>query len=251
MLIDWFTVVAQIVNFLLLVALLKHFLWTRLIKAIDDREKRIAGRLAEAEEKNHQAEQTIESARALAAEEERQRAALLAQAQRDAEEMRMRAIREARESVQQLERKWLDELDREKAAFAAEARRRTITRILAVIRRALADLACADLQSCTVRVFIDKLHSLDPAALHEISSGGQLKVLSAADLPEDQRGAIRQVLGNAPLEFVRDPDLSWGIELRAGGRKIGWNIDSYLDSLQNNLSEVLAHPPESALQTVT
>ena len=27
MLIDWFTVVAQIVNFLVLVALLKHFLW--------------------------------------------------------------------------------------------------------------------------------------------------------------------------------------------------------------------------------
>ncbi len=31
MLIDWFTVVAQIINFLVLVALLKHFLWGRLV----------------------------------------------------------------------------------------------------------------------------------------------------------------------------------------------------------------------------
>ena len=32
MLIDWFTVVAQIVNFLVLVALLKHFLYGRLVR---------------------------------------------------------------------------------------------------------------------------------------------------------------------------------------------------------------------------
>ena len=47
MLIDWFTVVAEIVNFLILVALLKRFLWGRLVQAIDEREKRISGRLAE------------------------------------------------------------------------------------------------------------------------------------------------------------------------------------------------------------
>ena len=51
MLIDWFTVVAQIVNFLILVALLKHFLYGPLVRAIDAREERIAARLAEAERK--------------------------------------------------------------------------------------------------------------------------------------------------------------------------------------------------------
>jgi F-type H+-transporting ATPase subunit b len=38
--IDWFTLVAQIANFLILVALLKHFLYNRIIKAMDEREKR-------------------------------------------------------------------------------------------------------------------------------------------------------------------------------------------------------------------
>src|SRR5581483_2398664 len=115
---------AQIVNFLVLVVLLKHFFWGRLIKSIDDREKRISTCLAAADEKNRQADQAIRQAHQLAAEEECQRAALLAEAQRQAEELRTRAIREARESVQQLEQKWLEELDREKAAFAADARRR-------------------------------------------------------------------------------------------------------------------------------
>ena len=47
MLIDWFTVLAQIVNFLILVALMKRFLYGPLIAAIDAREQSIAARLAE------------------------------------------------------------------------------------------------------------------------------------------------------------------------------------------------------------
>ena len=50
MLIDWFTVVAQIVNFLVLVLLMKYFLYGRLIRTIDERQKRIVARFAEAEE---------------------------------------------------------------------------------------------------------------------------------------------------------------------------------------------------------
>ena len=60
MLIDWFTVIAQIVNFLILVALLKHFLWGRLVRVIDDREQRVATQVAEAEKKNKTAEQKLE-----------------------------------------------------------------------------------------------------------------------------------------------------------------------------------------------
>ena len=52
MLIDWFTVIAQAVNFLILVALLKHFLWGRLVRVIDEREQRVATQVAEAEKKN-------------------------------------------------------------------------------------------------------------------------------------------------------------------------------------------------------
>ena len=42
MTIDWFTVGAQIVNFIVLVWLLKRFLYKPVLAAIDAREKRIA-----------------------------------------------------------------------------------------------------------------------------------------------------------------------------------------------------------------
>ena len=51
MLINWFTVVAQAINFLILVWLLKRFLYKPILQAIDEREKRIATQLADAEDK--------------------------------------------------------------------------------------------------------------------------------------------------------------------------------------------------------
>ena len=61
MLINWFTVIAQIVNFLILVFLLKYFLYDRIVKAMDEREQRIQLRLKEAEEKKQEADQEARS----------------------------------------------------------------------------------------------------------------------------------------------------------------------------------------------
>ncbi|HVX26062.1 MAG TPA: hypothetical protein VHB70_06955 [Parafilimonas sp.] len=46
--IDWFTVLAQVINFLVLVFLLKRFLYKPVLNAIDTREKRIAAQLNDA-----------------------------------------------------------------------------------------------------------------------------------------------------------------------------------------------------------
>lgn len=256
MLIDWFTVLAQIVNFLVLVALLKHFFFGRLIEAIDSREQRIAARLAQAEEKKREADLAAERLQSEIQEESRKRATLLAEAQRDADETRARMVREARASVQALERKWMDELEREKSVYLGEVRRRSAAQILAVIRRALADLACTDLETCAARVFINKLRDLDAASLRDISAGGEVKVLMAMDLSADERREIRDAiaarLGSEPLlEFVRAPELAWGIELRAGGRRIGWSSDSYLESLEQNLREALDQQAENIPQAVS
>ena len=56
MLIDWFTVGAQALNFLILVWLMKRFLYKPILHAIDEREKRIAAELADADKKKAEAQ---------------------------------------------------------------------------------------------------------------------------------------------------------------------------------------------------
>jgi F-type H+-transporting ATPase subunit b len=46
--INWFTFIAQIINFLILVWLLRHFLYKPILNAVDEREKKIAGQLKDA-----------------------------------------------------------------------------------------------------------------------------------------------------------------------------------------------------------
>jgi hypothetical protein len=80
MLIDWFTVGAQVINFLVLVWLLKRFLYRPILDAIDAREQRIAAELADADAKRAEAKQERETFQHKNEEFDEQRAALLAQA---------------------------------------------------------------------------------------------------------------------------------------------------------------------------
>jgi F-type H+-transporting ATPase subunit b len=248
MLIDWFTVIAQIVNFLVLVALLKHFLWGRLVQAIDQREQRMEKRLAEAEEKNKGAEQSMAQARARMIEQDRQVEAILEQAKRTAGEKRDEMIRVARDDVRGLETRWHEDLDRERQGFLDDLRRRAAGEILAVVRRALADLACTDIQRCAVQVFLEKLRSFDPVALADLRNG-DLVLASALELPPEMqqeiRMALRERLGtDVSLRFELAPAMAWGIELRGNGRRIGWNSEAYIESLEESLKEALEHQAE-------
>src|SRR5579864_8886459 len=132
MLIDWFTVAAQLVNFVVLVGLMKYFLFGRLVHAMDAREQRIVARLAEAEENNRAAEQQVSAARAETASIQAQHDQMISAAREEAEREHKQLLQTARDSVEALEIKWREDLEREKSAFLEEIRTRAANEILAI-----------------------------------------------------------------------------------------------------------------------
>lgn len=110
MLVDWFTLVAQIVNFLILVWLLKRFLYKPVLHAIDEREKRIARELADAAAKQTEARKERDEFQHKNEEFARQRAALLSQAMDEAKTERQRLFEEARQAASALSAKRQDTL---------------------------------------------------------------------------------------------------------------------------------------------
>ena len=105
MLIDWFTVIAQVVNFLILVWLLKRFLYKPILGAIDAREQRIAKELADADAKKEEAKKEREEFQHKNEELDRQRAALLDKATEEVKAERRRLLDEARQAADQLSAK--------------------------------------------------------------------------------------------------------------------------------------------------
>src|SRR5665811_350511 len=92
MLIDWFTVGAQVLNFLILVWLLKRFLYKPILAAIDAREKLIAAELADAAAKKADAQKDRDEFQHKNEEFDKQRAALLSKATDDARTERQKLL---------------------------------------------------------------------------------------------------------------------------------------------------------------
>ena len=117
MLIDWFTVFAQILNFLVLVYLLKRFLYGRIIRAMDEREKTIALGLEEAQQKKDDAQQEMDRYIAKNKELDDHRQALLAGMKEEVEAHRKDLMNDARKQVETVRVAWYQSLERENRPF--------------------------------------------------------------------------------------------------------------------------------------
>jgi len=242
-LIDWFTVLAQIVNFAILVGLMKHFLYGPLIQAIDSREQRLATQLAEAARQTKQSELQAEVVKEQIAELEANRAQMIEDAREEAHRQQNELVRIARESVEVMAAKWHDDVRRDEATFFQELRSEGTAEIVAITRHALQDLANSELETNAVRVFLQKLEGFDAGALRKLCSGEVTVVTPAAMSAELQREVEQKLesrIGSRPpLRFECMPEMAWGIELRGQGQRIGWTPGGYIDSLEEKLKTSL------------
>lgn len=247
MLIDWFTVGAQAVNFLILVWLLKRFLYKPVLAAVDEREKRITAELENADRKKEEALKEQTDFLHQKDEFERQRLALLLEATDSGKKERDRLLEAARTDTENLRSKskkaWDDELNKLNQNIGTLA----VQEVFSIARKTLADLADASLEERVTDVFIHRFQdmngelraSLTPS-LH--STPGPVLVRSAFELGAPQKKAIEQVVGPifgeaTAIDFETKPDLISGIELTANGQKIAWSIADYLTSLRKSMSE--------------
>jgi len=257
MLIDWFTVCAQIVNFLILVWLLKRFLYKPILNAIDAREQRIARELADADAKKSEAQHERDEFQHKNDEFDLQRAALMDKAKDDAKTERQRLIDEARKTADALNSKRQESLINDAHNLNQALGQRTRQEVFAITRKVLTDLAGASLEERMTGVFTRRLAELDEQT--KTAFGAALKsspdpalVRSAFDLPDAQRTAIQNSINqtfsadpSSPLRtgiairFETAPDLISGIELSANGQKLAWSIAGYLASLENGVNELL------------
>ena len=238
MLIDWFTVAAQIVNFLVLVWLLKRFLYAPILKALDAREKRIASELADAAEKQAQALAEREEYKNKIEELERQKAELLRNAAADAAALREKLMMEARSETEALREKHQKQLNDEYRSLTREIARRTQASVFAIAKKALADLAGADLEERITYVFVRRLKEMDARS----GFPDRLIVKSAFELQPSLRASIEEAIrkfSGAEIVYEQDSGLFSGIELVAGGQKIAWSMGDYLGMLEQEVSALI------------
>lgn len=245
MLIDWFTVAAQVVNFIILVWLMKRFLYQPVLNAIAAREQKIAAELADAAAAKAEAEQLQETFRQKNQELDEQRADLMREAGDAAKAERERLLLEAREEADAASAQRAKALLSETQHLHAELARHTQQQVFEIARRVLGDLAGLSLEQRVCEVFVRRLQDVEGAAratlvaaFKAVTEAEPALLRSAFELPAAQRAAIQTALDDAfgdpiPLEFEADPELVSGIELSAQGQKLAWSISDYLAALSS------------------
>ncbi len=259
MLIDWFTVGAQALNFLLLVWLLKRFLYQPILHAIDAREKRIAAELANAGRQQAEARQERETYQQKNEEFAQQRAMLLGQATEEAKVERQRLLDAARQAADDFSAKRRKTLGKDVHKLNQLLQRRAQQEVFAIARKALTDLAATSLEERLTEVFMRRLRELDDEAKAGLASAldnasSPALIRSAFDLPAEQRAALQKALNETfaakiPVRFETAPELISGIELSANGKKVAWSIADYLAALEQEVEELLNVPDQPVAKT--
>lgn len=242
--IDWITVAAQIANFLVLVWLLRRFLYRPILDGIDAREAEITDRMQEAvcaKEKAQAAEREhLDQVRALNA----QQAEMAEAVRQEAETQRDALVSQAHKRLEQERLAWQAHLDEETSKYAAKLQRAGGGALLSLTRKALTDLADETLEGRIAR-HLGK--QIEPMAADLRAAAGRSTtaiVASRNALPEPAQveltADLQAVFPDIPVRFETDPDQPPGLILRIGGAQLDWTVDGYIDSLGDLMDEQLA-----------
>ena len=249
MLIDWFTVGAQAVNFLILVWLLKRFLYHPILSAIDAREQKIAKELADAAFKMTEAETERAEFQRKNEELEQQRAGLMQTAIDEAKTEYRRLLDEARQAADALSAKRQETLRNDANTLSQAISRRTQQEVFSIARKALDDLAGTSLEERMVEVFSRRLREMDEQMKADLckalkTASVPVRVRSTFALSDAQCEALQQLFKDTftvqiPVHFEVAPNLVCGIEFTANGQKLAWSIADYLRVLEKSVRELV------------
>ncbi|MBS1976441.1 MAG: F0F1 ATP synthase subunit B [Bacteroidetes bacterium] len=249
MLFNWFTVVAQIINFLILVWLLKRYLYQPILNAIREREERIATQLKHAEGKEADALKERQLYLSKNEELDRNRTQLMQKANDEAAAERSRLLETARKEAGALRLKLETAFREEQSGLAADLSRRIRVEVMQVAQSILKELADSSLEDQIIHVFLARLGQSQEAKSFNWTSGAErspspVVIKSSLPLtPEQQellKVSVRSTLQlKEDITFTIAPDLIAGIELSANGYKLTWSVADHLSSIEKTVDQLV------------
>ncbi|HEY7867026.1 MAG TPA: F0F1 ATP synthase subunit B [Psychromonas sp.] len=255
--IDWFTVLAQAINFLVLVWLLKRFLYRPILEAIDAREARIAKTLSAAADKEKQAQQErdlfLHKNNQLSLQSEK----LLQRATKAANAETQRLLEKARQVAADLCLQQQATFQKQQQNLTAELRQKTQQEVFAITRQTLNELADISLEEQILSVFLARLRELDENSknifLAAIATNKKpAQVRTTFTLPPDMQKRLSAALNETfstdlAIDFATSPEIVSGIELNINGQKLAWSISQYINSLEQHFRQIIEQSAQHLL----
>ena len=240
------TFLAQIVNLFLLIWLLKRFLYRPVLAIIEKRQHQIKQNMQEAEEKLAHAEQTQNNLLKLQDEFEANRQKRLSDLEQEIDQQRTLLAQELAKEFQTKQQKLQDNLDLLWAQSQLHIQHMIGAEFMALTKKILGEWSHQNPIDQLLLVFEKKLRSL-PKAKHKLLQKTLLQqknllVITSSILHPTQKAALKKILqkyftfpGKIRFQYKHQADLILGIEIRIGDFSLDWNLNTYLQEINQNI----------------
>lgn len=240
--IDWWTFVAQIINLIILLFLLRKFLYIPVLKAVETRQKMIADALKKADDARQKAQKITAECEQRLAQIEVQKQQILVEANAKAEEFAQKLMQEAKEQYQVAVIGWQNKVLGEQKAFEAAMQNLIAEYFARFADSALTQMADVHLNDLIVVKFMEKLQAEKEQLKKMFAGKKQLTIVLAQPLSNEILQQIKQFLQenagvDATVKFVvqQNQELICGIAITAGGQQISWHLADYMQQFQQRL----------------
>ncbi len=248
--IDWFTFAAQIVNFIILLVVLRIFLFKRIIRVIDRRQEQIQEQYRDAERREQEAKRKEEEFREKQRKIEADQDERMEKARQEVSRRRREMMDEARDQVAREREQWFRSLREQQESFLRDLKVRMGREIAGTIRDMMRDLASRELDESIADSFLDRIEHPGDEEQQELArlarkEGRDAVVRSSFEIPEERRKQFtavlrKQVKDDLRVRFETDRDLIAGIEVSLDGEKIAWSVAGYLSGFEERIADEMS-----------
>lgn len=242
--IDWFEIVAQIINFFIILFILQKLLYKPVINMMETRQERIQKDQIEAEEKMNKAEELISEYDTKIAGVEDEKREILDDARDKAQERKQELLEIYKEEAENKRQVYLNEIEDEKELFIKNLRKKLGQNAVKIASHILSNISSKELEDEVFHTFLENIRNLrdnieEPGLLDEEKD---IELYSAKELSQDKKEKIKKVLGEQVknldhLEFEVDEDLILGYQLSLETYTVHTDIKNYLDSMEEEIIE--------------
>lgn len=244
--IKWFEIIAQVINFFILLFLLYKLFYKPVIKSMEDRQQRIRDIQNEADGKMKEADTLIETYKQKLAEWEENKEIQMAEAVKEAQEKKDALIQIYREEAEQKRKAFFNEVTEEEDRFLHEVREALGKSAVTIASEILITISKEALSKKIFESFMEKIQSLDQEILQEEigSAEDRIILLSAKPLIKSQKDQLEKVLSEklntfGEITYEVDETLIQGFELNLRSLTVHTNIKHYLGEAEQNIQKIL------------
>jgi len=244
MTIDWVTVAAQLLNFLVLVWLLKRFLYRPILDGIDARESEIANRMGEASRVQDKAKSTATHYQAKLDTLQEEQSRTLDRAHQEAMTARDELLNDARQRIREEHSAAKRQQHEQAIEYVVQLHRDSAQALLSVIRKALLEMSDETLEErLTLHALatVDRQEVIDRSATQGKTLQPKITTRTALNATATKRisESTEQIWPGCTVEFDTDPEQAPGVIVQFGSSQVAWTIDAYVDELQSRLNDSL------------